>query len=98
VNLLKNQVGLRKLHSQFAPLMVLPLFLTLITGSLFQIAEITDHTSEFYWLLDVHKGKFGRLNLEMIYPFLNSFGLLILAITGISMWWQIRHKKSKIKS
>ena len=94
MNLLKNKAGLRKLHSQFAPFMVLPLLITLITGSLFQIAVITNNASDFIWLLELHKGKFGRLNLEMIYPFLNAFGLLILAVTGISMWWQLRQRKS----
>ena len=89
---------MRKLHSQFAPIMVLPLLLTLITGSLFQIAQITDHASDFYWLLELHKGKFGSLNLEYIYPFLNAFGLLILAFTGITMWWQLRQKKHKRRS
>ena len=94
MNLLKNKAGLRKLHSQFAPFMVLPLLITLTTGSLFQIAVITNNASDFIWLLELHKGKFGRLNLEMIYPFLNAFGLLILAVTGISMWWQLRQRKS----
>lgn len=41
-------------------------------------------------LLDWHKGHFGKLNLEAIYPFLNALGLLTLAITGISMWLKIR--------
>ena len=98
MNLLKNKIGLRKLHSQVAPIMVLPLLLTLITGSLFQVAQITDRTSDFIWLLDLHKGKFGSLDLGFVYPFLNAFGLLILAVTGISMWWQLRQRKSKRQS
>ena len=90
-----NKARIRQLHAQFAPIMIFPVLLTLITGSLFQIALVTGKADEFLWLLELHRGKFGRINLEMIYPFLNAFGLLMLATTGISMWWQIRPRRQK---
>lgn len=90
-----NKARLRQLHFWFAPIMVFPVLLTLITGSLFQVAVITNKANDFLWLLDWHRGQFGRINLEMIYPFLNAFGLLLLAITGIMMWWQTRPRKVK---
>lgn len=90
-----NKGRIRQLHSLFAPIMLLPVILTLITGSLFQIAVITGKSEEFLWLLEWHRGKFGRINLEMIYPFLNAFGLLMLAVTGITMWFQTRPCKNK---
>ena len=80
---------LRHLHYIFAPIMFLPIFLTAITGSLFQVAVITGKSGDFIWLLELHRGKFGSINLEMIYPFLNAFGILFLAVTGITMWLQI---------
>ena len=83
-----NKFLIRQLHAQFAPIMLFPLLLTLITGSLFQIAAVTGNGDNFLWLLELHRGKFGRINLEMIYPFLNAFGLLMLAVTGITMWLQ----------
>ncbi|MDB9312629.1 hypothetical protein PN462_05900 [Spirulina sp. CS-785/01] len=70
--------------------MIAPILLTLITGSLFQVAVITGNANEFVWLLELHRGKFGWINLEMVYPFLNAFGLLAIASTGIMMWWQRR--------
>jgi hypothetical protein len=70
----------------------------LITGSLFHIAVISGKTEEFLWLLEWHRGKFGRINLEMIYPFLNAFGLLMLAVTGIIMWFQTRRRNTKSKT
>lgn len=88
-----NKVRLRQLHFWFAPLMAFPLLLSLITGSLFQIAAITGNDEKFFWLLEWHQGKFGRINLEIIYPFLNAFGLLMLVITGIIMWLQTRSSK-----
>ncbi|MEO0984312.1 MAG: PepSY domain-containing protein [Cyanobacteria bacterium J06639_14] len=78
----------RRLHRWLAPAMLFPLLLTLITGMLFQMAIATGNGNTFLWLLDLHRGKFGSINLEMVYPFLNGLGLLGLAITGITMWWR----------
>ena len=66
--------------------MSFPLLLTVITGTLFQVAVVTGNADNFIWLLELHRGKFGRINLEMIYPFLNGFGLLMLGVTGVIMW------------
>lgn len=84
------QARLRQLHRILAPIMIVPILVTLITGSLYQMAEMADKQAQFHWLLDLHKGEFGPLNLETIYPFLNALGLLTLAITGILMWWKMR--------
>lgn len=84
------QARLRQLHRALAPIMLLPILLTLITGSVYQIIDIGGKGGDFIWLLDWHKGHFGSINLEVIYPFLNALGLLTLAITGISIWLQMR--------
>ncbi|MGC9525141.1 MAG: PepSY domain-containing protein [Limnospira sp.] len=90
-----NRVRLRKLHGIMAPIMVLPLLITLITGCLFQFAVISDRANDFLWLLDLHRGKFGQINLENIYPFLNAIGLLTLMITGIVMWFLMSPGRSR---
>ncbi|AFZ38197.1 hypothetical protein Sta7437_4759 (plasmid) [Stanieria cyanosphaera PCC 7437] len=87
-----NKARLRHIHFWFAPIMFFPILLTSITGSLFQVAVITGKGEQFLWLLDFHRGKFGRINLEFIYPLLNAFGVLMLVVTGIIMWLQIRQK------
>ena len=87
-----NKTALRQLHYKIAPLMIFPLVLTVITGTLFQVAVVTGNTDNFLWLLELHRGKFGRINLEMVYPFLNGFGLLILGITGVIIWLQTRSR------
>ncbi len=87
-----NKARLRHFHYILAPLMYVPIFLTAITGSLFQIAVITGKSEDFLWLLELHRGKFGSINLEFVYPLLNAFGVLFLAITGIAMWLQINKK------
>ncbi|AFY55687.1 hypothetical protein Riv7116_3216 [Rivularia sp. PCC 7116] len=90
-----NKARIRQLHSLFAPIILFPAVLTLITGSLFQIAAIAGKSQEFIWLLEWHRGKFGRINLEMIYPFFNAFGLLMLCFTGIIMWLQTNRRNKQ---
>ena len=100
-----SKARLRYLHYILAPIMFLPIFLTAITGSLFQIAVITGKSLpelwskpviDFIWLLELHRGKFGSVNLELIYPLINAFGVLVIAITGIIMWLQITKKARKL--
>jgi len=85
-----NRFHIRQLHFKLAPIIIFPVLLTILTGSLFQVAVLIGKENDFLWLLDLHKGKFGRINLEMIYPFLNALGLLAIATTGITMWLQTR--------
>lgn len=88
-----NRVRLRQLHKALVPFMVLPLLLTLTTGTLFQFAVAGDRANDFLWLLDLHRGKFGQVNLEFLYPVLNALGLLTLIVTGSIMWFQSPSRK-----
>ena len=88
-----NRARLRRLHRTLVPVMVVPLLLTLTTGTLFQFAALSDRASDFIWLLELHKGRLGPINLEFVYPFLNALGLLTLLITGFLMWWQTANRQ-----
>lgn len=88
-----NQI--RQLHRSLVPFMVLPLLITLTTGTAFQAAVAADHAQEFLWLLDLHRGKFGTINLEFIYPYLNACGLLTLIITGSLLWLRRPRRRSQ---
>ncbi len=90
-----KKLNVRRLHRFLAPIMVLPLLITLTTGVLFQFAELTDQERQFNWLLGIHKGHFGPLDLSVIYPFLNALGLLFLIITGFAMWLQVQQRADK---
>ncbi|NEP19641.1 MAG: PepSY domain-containing protein [Leptolyngbya sp. SIO4C1] len=85
--------ALRQTHRVLAPVMALPLLITLTTGILFQLAANSGQMSEYLWLLDIHRGHFGQLNLEAIYPLLNGLGLLTLVVTGIAMWLQLPRRQ-----
>ncbi|WP_239651708.1 PepSY domain-containing protein [Neosynechococcus sphagnicola] len=81
----------RQIHHTLAPIMLLPIVLTVITGTFYQMFDLAGQGDNVEWLLDIHKGHFGALNLEIIYPFLNAFGLLVVAATGSSMWLQMHN-------
>ena len=83
----------RKFHRAIAPIMALPLLLTAITGSIYQITDLSG--KEVKWLLEMHKGNFGSLKLETVYPFLNALGLLALLVTGTSMLLQRRSPRRR---
>ncbi len=85
----------RRIHRFLAPIMVMPLLITLCSGVLFQIAASNDKSEQFLWLLDLHRGKFGRFNLELVYPYLNAIGLLTLLITGTLMWLRLPIQTSR---
>ncbi len=88
-----NAYKIRQLHRLLVPFMVLPLLLTLTTGTAFQFAVVADRAQDFYWLLELHRGKFGSVNLEFIYPICNALGLLTLLITGLLMWLRLPKRR-----
>lgn len=81
---------LRQIHRVVAPIMVLPLVLTLLSGSLYQFVLMAGQAADFRWLMNLHTGDFGVVNLRAVYPFLNALGLLVMIVSGIGLWLQAR--------
>jgi hypothetical protein len=74
----------RKYHRQIAIILCLPLFLTVLTGMGYTIANQWFSQAELGGLLlQIHTMQI--LHLEKIYPVLNGLGLIGLLITGLSM-------------
>ncbi|MBW4481314.1 MAG: PepSY domain-containing protein [Tildeniella torsiva UHER 1998/13D] len=92
---MKTAKNLRQLHRFLAPIMLLPIVLTVLTGSLYQLVDMAGRDDAFEWLLALHKGNFGFIDLQVIYPFLNSLGLLVLVGSGIALWLQPKRKLQK---
>ena len=88
----------RQLHRSLVPIMIAPLVVTVFSGTGFQIAALAGRGGEFIWLLNLHKGNWGGINLERIYPFLNALGLMLLIISGAIMWWTTRPRKKRQRS
>ena len=91
VQTIKRQLQkIKSVHAFIAPIVIIPIILTLTTGSIFQAYELLGKEDSAGWLLEIHKGNFGPIHLDVVYPFLNALGLLFMAITGGSMWLKLR--------
>ncbi|MGA1602816.1 MAG: PepSY domain-containing protein [Prochlorothrix sp.] len=73
-----------------APIVMLPLVVTVFTGVLYRIGK-----DWFGWTRDqahilmvIHEGEYWGDTLEPIYVLLNGLGLLWMLGTGMTMWWQ----------
>ena len=88
----------RNLHRWLMPIALMPLFITTTTGMGFQAAVNSDRADDFLWLLSLHIGNFGIINLEAAYPFLNGLGLLTLLATGLMMWLGTPSRRSSVRS
>jgi hypothetical protein len=67
---------LKKIKYSLAPFVILPLLLTPITGGLFHIADLAGKDKQYGWLINIHTGNFGIIDLSSFYPFYNALSLL----------------------
>lgn len=85
----------RKYHRFIAPILFLPLALTVLTGM--AATMVGEWSLNFglprQLLLRLHTGEI--FHLEAIYPMLNGIGLIGLLVTGISMTGLFNRKKVK---
>jgi hypothetical protein len=85
----------RKYHRFIAPILFLPLTLTVVTGM--AATMVGEWSLNFgvsrQLLLGLHSGEI--FHLEAIYPMLNGLGLIGLLVTGISMTGLFSRKKVK---
>ncbi|MFZ9215823.1 MAG: hypothetical protein ACO215_01975, partial [Vulcanococcus sp.] len=66
----------RQLHRWVVPLAAAPLLLTAATGSLYSV--LLEQGIDAFWLLKIHRGSFGPLNLQPYYSAL--LGVLTLVV------------------
>ena len=88
-------IKIRQLHRLLAPIMILPILFTVITGVIYQIGEIGGFEDKIRFIIHWHKGNFGYIDFQKSFPFLNGLGSLILAITGLQMWLKTNKIKNK---
>jgi hypothetical protein len=80
---MKSIQASRRWHRKLVALIAMPLLLTIISGSIFAILK----PMGIYplWLIRIHTGNFGIINLQPIYsPVLGILTLLALA-TGLTL-------------
>lgn len=74
----------RKLHRLLVPIAAVPLLLTALTGSIY--SGLLEHGIDAFWLLKIHSGRFGPLNLQPYYSVLLGLLTLVLIVSGVSLW------------
>ncbi|MEB3353452.1 MAG: hypothetical protein VKM34_04360 [Cyanobacteriota bacterium] len=68
----------RRLHRWVVPIAAAPLLLTAASGSLYSV--LLEQGIDAFWLLKIHSGRFGPLNLQPWYSVL--LGVLTLVVIG----------------
>ncbi|WP_342662067.1 hypothetical protein [Cyanobium gracile] len=69
---------MRRLHRTLVPMAALPLLVTALSGSLYGALSARD--IEAFWLIKLHTGNFGVINLQPYYS--TVLGVLTLFIAG----------------
>ena len=73
----------RQLHRWVVPIAAAPLLLTAATGSLYSL--LLEQGIDAFWLLKIHSGRFGPLNLQPYYSVLLGLLTLVVIISGLAM-------------
>lgn len=76
----------RSLHRSLVPFAALPLIITAITGFTYSVLDQREVAAD--WLLQLHTGHDGPINLQPYYAYLLGLCVLVLVITGAVMWWR----------
>lgn len=75
---MRTRHQLRHLHRALVPLAALPIILTALSGSLYGLLSARE--IEAFWLMKLHTGNFGLINLQPWYSAI--LGLLTLVVAG----------------
>ena len=73
----------RKLHRLLVPIAAAPLLLTAASGSLYSV--LLEQGIDAFWLLKIHTGRFGPINLQPYYSLLLGGFTLVVIASGLAM-------------
>ena len=80
----------RKLHRRFTLIAVIPLFITVISGSLYSVLQYFG--LDFFWLMKIHTGNFFFINLQPLYTPVVGFLTITAIISGLSLFPRSKSK------
>jgi hypothetical protein len=86
----------RKLHRSLVPIAAVPLVLTSLSGSLYGALISAD--IEAPWLLRLHTGNFGLLNLQPYYSTVLGVLTVFIAVSGVAMMFGGRRPKQDLSA
>ena len=73
----------RQVHRVIVPIAAAPLLLTAASGSLYSL--LLDQGVDAFWLLKIHSGRFGPINLQPYYSVLLGGLTLVVIASGVSL-------------
>ncbi len=87
---MKFRLLVRKLHRTIAPIVLLPLLITVTSGVLYRLSKDWFGLSrdQVHFLMTLHEGEYLGPTLEPVYVLLNGLGLLWMLVTGSILVWQ----------
>ena len=71
----------RRLHRWLVPIAAAPLLLTAGTGSLYSL--LLEQDIDAFWLLKIHTGDFGPINLQPIYSVILGVLTVVVSVSGL---------------
>ena len=80
---LHSQRQARRIHRWLVPIAAAPLLLTAISGSLYSV--LLEQGIDAFWLLKIHTGRFGWLNLQSFYPALLGVLTVVITASGLTL-------------
>ena len=78
----------RRLHRLLVPVAAIPLALTAFSGAVY--GTVLSFNIDAPWLLRLHTGNFGVINLQPIYSPLIGVMMLVLIASGLSLMFSRR--------
>jgi len=80
----------KKLHRRLPLLAVLPLFITVTSGSLYSLFQYLG--LDFFWLMKIHTGNFFIINLQPLYTPVVGFLTITAIISGLLLFPRSKSK------
>ena len=80
----------RKIHRSITLISVIPLFITVLSGSLYSLFQYFG--LDYFWLMKVHTGNFFLMNLQPIFSPVVGFLTIFVILSGLFLF-----PRSKIK-
>lgn len=81
----------RRAHRVVVPLAAAPLLLTAASGSLYSL--LLDRGIDAFWLVKIHTGRFGPINLQPYYSLL--LGVLTLVVIGSGLAMLLSSRRTR---
>ncbi|MBM5794573.1 MAG: hypothetical protein FJ049_00370 [Cyanobacteria bacterium M_surface_7_m2_037] len=76
-------IKFRRAHRLVVPIAAAPLLLTAASGSLYSL--LLERGIDAFWLLKIHTGKFGPINLQPYYSLPLGVLTLVVIASGVAM-------------